>query len=76
MLRPAVAATNWARAGNIGLDMRDGGSVLVLAVPGWDFGAKVPARTGAVNDGAGSRTIRPGSGRGCIVPRLVMAGAI
>jgi len=31
----------------------------MLAVPGWDLGAKVPARTGAVNDGAGSRTIRP-----------------
>lgn len=53
MLRPAVAATNWARAGNIGLDMRNGGSILVLAAPGWDFGAKVPARTEAVNDGAG-----------------------
>ena len=23
--------------------------------PGWDFGAKVPARTEAVNDGAGDR---------------------
>ncbi|QAU42025.1 hypothetical protein XH86_33375 [Bradyrhizobium guangdongense] len=42
--------------------MRDGGSVLMPAVPGWDFGAKVPARTGAVNDGACSRTIRPRDG--------------
>src|SRR6266702_7336414 len=33
MLRPAVAATNWARAGIIGLDMRDGSSVLASAVP-------------------------------------------
>jgi len=30
--------------------MRDGGSVLALAVPGWDVGAKVPVRTEAVND--------------------------
>ncbi|WP_426422651.1 hypothetical protein [Bradyrhizobium genosp. A] len=35
------------------MDMRNGGSILVLAAPGWDFGAKVPARTEAVNDGAG-----------------------
>lgn len=36
--------------------------MLVLAVPGWDLGAKVPARTGAVNDGAGSHTIRSDRG--------------
>ena len=39
----------------------------VLAAPDWDFGAKVPARTEAVNDGAGKRTIRPDLGRGCFV---------
>ena len=42
--------------------MRIGGSALVLAVPDRDFGAKVPARTGAVNDGAGNRTIHPDRG--------------
>lgn len=37
---------------------------LIPAVPGWDFGAKVPARTAAVNDG-GRRTIPPDLGRRC-----------
>ncbi|QOZ48060.1 hypothetical protein XH89_34680 [Bradyrhizobium sp. CCBAU 53340] len=42
--------------------MRDGGSILRLMVPGWDFGAKVPARTGAVNDGADRCILRPDQG--------------
>ncbi|BAL13722.1 hypothetical protein BJ6T_84790 [Bradyrhizobium japonicum USDA 6] len=53
MLRPAVAATNWASAGISGLDMREGGLDRVSLGPGWDATAKVPARAGAVNDGQG-----------------------
>src|SRR3954471_18723312 len=39
MLRPAVAAANWARAEISGLDMRKGGSVLSLRSPA---GTSVP----------------------------------
>src|SRR3954468_6405365 len=39
MLRPAVAAANWARAEISGLDMREGGSVLSLRSP---TGTSVP----------------------------------
>ncbi len=64
MLRPAVAATNWANAGISGLDMREGGLGRVSCGPGWDAAAKVPARAGAVNDGQGTARSIVGQARG------------
>src|SRR6185369_14800446 len=55
MLRPAVAATNWASAEISGLDMREGGSVVAFAVPVGTSLPKCPP---------GPRPSTTGAGRG------------